>query len=70
MYGLYITLDEAEKENLIYCTGIDNKIHRCVSWKDTALCGMNVFKKNINIPYQTYTCWECESIEYQETGDC
>ena len=62
-------MNDVEKANLIKCTGMDNIIHTCVSWKNECLCGMKVLKKTYETPHQECHCWQCESICYQETGD-
>lgn len=41
-------LNDEEKKNIILCTGMDNNIHRCVSWKNTTYVDKKYLKKIFN----------------------
>ena len=46
---------------MIYCIGEDRNIHRCEVHKDTAKCGVKVWKKKLkNFDYTIHdSCYEC-----------
>ncbi len=47
--------------NIQDCLGIDGRRHSCVSWEDTALCGVAVKSKKQFSTEDKYDCYRCDA---------
>jgi hypothetical protein len=43
------------------CIGVDDKLHVCFPWEDTAKCGLTIKNKNVKLRdiVSRYSCYEC-----------